>query len=319
MAKTTEKDVLMNHDYDGIRELDNDLPPWWLWLFYITIIWSVIYLVYFHVLGIGDLQHAEYMKEVDPNWTAPAQVASGSMVPVYHSPFYVEGLDLTPRQKADLLVERITAAKQAEVAAKGLDGQVDVNELAFSDLLRAAMVAATPENRQKLLSAYPDKLGFDEIMLAAILAAKPEDQQRLKDMFPEVWALHTGEPGAAPSVASAPAAAAPVAKMEALTDQASLDAGKLVFMTNCLACHGANGEGGVGPNLTDDYWLHGAGVANMVNTITNGVPIKGMISWKPILKPEQIHQVASYILTLHGTNPPNGKAPQGEKVEYPLN
>ena len=83
-------------------------------------------------------------------------------------------------------------------------------------------------------------------------------------------------------------------------------------MTNCMACHGANGEGGVGPNLTDQYWLHGGAFENIVGTITNGVPSKGMIAWKAILNPEQIRQVASYVKTLQGTNPPNAKAPQGE-------
>ena len=62
MAKTNEKDVLLDHNYDGIQELDNDLPPWWLWLFYFTNIWSVIYIVHYHVKDTGDSSEVEYLK-----------------------------------------------------------------------------------------------------------------------------------------------------------------------------------------------------------------------------------------------------------------
>ena len=85
-------------------------------------------------------------------------------------------------------------------------------------------------------------------------------------------------------------------------------------MVNCVPCHGQLGEGGVGPNMTDEYWIHGGEIADLVHTINVGVPEKGMISWAPILSKKQMQQVASYILTLQGTNPPNAKEPQGKKV-----
>jgi len=75
------------------------------------------------------------------------------------------------------------------------------------------------------------------------------------------------------------------------------------------------GEGGVGPNFTDEYWLHGGDVKSIFKTIKFGVPEKGMIPWQSQISPPQIQQVASYILTLKGTNPPNAKAPQGELVK----
>lgn len=100
-------------------------------------------------------------------------------------------------------------------------------------------------------------------------------------------------------------------KIEALKDKDALDAGLAIYQKNCAACHGKLGEGGVGPNLTDNYWLHGGGIENIFNVIRLGVPEKGMIAWKAQLKDEQILQVASYITTLKGTNPPNAKAPQG--------
>jgi len=101
-------------------------------------------------------------------------------------------------------------------------------------------------------------------------------------------------------------------KIEALKDKDALEVGLALYQKNCAVCHGKLGEGGVGPNLTDNYWLHGGGgIENIFNVIRTGVPEKGMIAWKAQLKDEQILQVASYITTLKGTNPPNAKAPQG--------
>ncbi|HQU52955.1 MAG TPA: c-type cytochrome, partial [Saprospiraceae bacterium] len=98
----------------------------------------------------------------------------------------------------------------------------------------------------------------------------------------------------------------------ARTDDAALAQGKDIWIANCVACHGANGEGGVGPNMTDKYWIHGGDIKNIFNTIKYGVPEKGMISWQTQLSPSAMADVASYILTLQGTNPPNAKAPQGD-------
>lgn len=96
------------------------------------------------------------------------------------------------------------------------------------------------------------------------------------------------------------------------SDAQLLSTGKKVFTEKCVACHGASGEGGIGPNLTDDYWIHGGTFENILTTISNGVPEKGMLTWKNLLKKDEILDVASYIYTLYGTNPPNAKKPQGE-------
>lgn len=93
---------------------------------------------------------------------------------------------------------------------------------------------------------------------------------------------------------------------------AAIGAGKSIFETNCVACHAADGGGGVGPNLTDDYWLHGGSIKEVFSVVKYGVVEKGMIPWQDQLSPEQIQQVSSYILTLKGTTPANPKAPQGE-------
>mgnify|MGYP000374139295 CR=1 FL=1 len=181
-----EADIDLGHDYDGIRELDNRLPPWWLYIFYFTIAWAAVYLYIYHFSDIGVSQKEEYAIEME---TAEAQ-------------------------------------KQAYLARQA--NAIDENSV------------------------------------------------------------------------------------EALTDVAELDAGKEIYIANCAACHGVEGQGGVGPNLTDQYWIHGGGVKNVFKTIKYGVPEKGMISWQAQLQPSTMQRLASYILTLEGTNPPNPKEPQGD-------
>jgi len=99
-----------------------------------------------------------------------------------------------------------------------------------------------------------------------------------------------------------------------LTDAADLAAGKEIFTTNCVACHRADAGGQIGPNLTDDKWILGGGIKNVFHTITNGGRDgKGMIAWsKSGLKPKDIQLVASYVLSLQGSNPKDPKAPEGE-------
>ncbi len=76
--------------------------------------------------------------------------------------------------------------------------------------------------------------------------------------------------------------------------------GAVVFQTNCVACHGADLHGKIGPNLTDDVWIHGGKPQDIVNTITNGVQAKGMPTWGPILGPERVREVAAYVISRHG-------------------
>jgi cytochrome c oxidase cbb3-type subunit 3 len=174
--------LLLQHEADGIRELDNLLPRWWVWMFYLTIIFAAIYLVYYHVLEAGDLMAAEYTKEM--------------------------------------------------------------------------------------------KAG-DAIKTAAMSA------------------FEKGIPSLQPS-----------------TDAQIVGNGKATFMKLCAPCHRADGGGLVGPNLCDDYWIHGSNYADNVTTIWNGVPAKGMITWKNSLKPSEITAVASYVYTLRGTHPQNPKPPE---------
>lgn len=216
------KDELLDHEYDGIRELDNDLPPWWLYLFYITIIWAVLYFAYYHISDIGYSSEDQYRSEIDPNYTRELNpdYDPPDLFRSYRSPWHSPRGDETPYT----------------IAVSG--PQVEFVEL------------------------------------------DPEDE-------PEV---------------------------DPLTAPEALAAGKDIFVKNCVQCHGQLGGGGIGPNLTDQYWLHGAGINNVLKTIKYGVPAKGMIAWRGFLTQEEIHQVASYVLTLEGTNPPNAKEPQGELI-----
>ena len=94
-------------------------------------------------------------------------------------------------------------------------------------------------------------------------------------------------------------------------DHAILAHGKETFVTTCAPCHAADGGGGVGPNLTDSFWIHGGKPANIEATITTGSVEKGMPAWGPILGTEKIREVVTFVLTLKGTKPANPKAPQG--------
>lgn len=187
-----ESEIDLDHDYDGIRELDNNLPPWWLYGFYITIIFAVIYLLRFHVFHSAPLPLEEYQIEM-----AQAEEAR---------------------------------AEYLKTAANMVD-----------------------ENSVTLITEGP-----------------------------------------------------------------ALEAGASIFKANCAVCHAQDGGGGVGPNLTDNYWIHGGSIKDVFSTVKYGVPAKGMISWKDQLNPAQMQNVASYILSLVGTTPADPKDPQGELYQAPV-
>jgi len=184
--KPAHEETDTGHDYDGIRELDNRLPPWWLYGFYICVIFACIYLYRFHISHSAPSTQEEY---------------------------------------------------------------------------QIAMAQADAEKDEYLKSAA-NKVDENTVTL--------------------------------------------------LTDAASLGEGQKLFSTNCSPCHGANAQGVVGPNLTDDYWLHKGGVKDIFKTIKYGVQEKGMKSWKDDFSPVQIAELSSFIKSLHGSKPAGAKEPQGE-------
>ena len=181
-----EADIDLGHDYDGIRELDNRLPPWWLYGFYITIIVGVIYLYRFHVSHTAPGSGEEY----------------------------------------------------------------------------AAAVASADQEVKEYLKKKGDLVDENTVTL--------------------------------------------------LTSEAALAEGKTIFMKSCVACHKEDGRGDVGPNLTDDYWLHGADVKSVFKTIRYG--INAMPKWETSYSNKEIAALTSYVKSLKGTHPANAKAPQGVLV-----
>lgn len=261
MAKK-EKDLLLDHDYDGIRELDNDMPSWWLYLFYFTIAFAVVYLLYYNIFKVGPSSSEEYLLEMNPNWTERAGKPEKFFT--YHSPYYSSQVELTPRLRK-----------------------------MFRDYVG-------PE------------VPFERLIAEAILKGTEEDREKLKSSYPEIWEkVKAGGVTAAPET-TAGTEETKAAEVTPLTDEVSLAKGKDIFTKNCVACHGPNAEGLIGPNLTDQYWINGGRFGDIVNVINVGVPAKGMIPWDKTLTAEQIRQVASYIVSLQGTNPPNAKAPEGD-------
>jgi cytochrome c oxidase cbb3-type subunit 3 len=181
-----ESEVLLDHNYDGIQELDNSLPPWWKYGFYLTIIVGVIYIYRFHISHEGQSQQEEYVSEMEK-------------------------------------------------------GEAD----------KAAYLAKSANNVDENTVTY-------------------------------------------------------------LTGSAELAAGKELFQKTCVACHLADGGGSVGPNLTDDYWLHLGGIKDIFKSIKYGWQDKGMKSWKDDFSPKEIQELASFVKSLKGTKSATPKAPQGE-------
>ena len=155
---------------------------------------------------------------------------------------------------------------------------------------------------------------FEDVLMVAMELADENQLAALETAFPDIFGQYLAATGASAGAAggSAPMAAAVVS--DPLTDEASLAAGKSVWDVQCFTCHGMAGEGGIGPNMTDNYWIHGGTFPDIIEIINVGVPAKGMIPWRGTLTPDQIHQVASYLVTFQGTDPPNQKAPEGEPV-----
>lgn len=184
-----EHKVATDHEYDGIRELDNNLPPWWLAGFYISIAFAVIYLLRYHVFQTAPLPAEEYRLEV----------------------------------------------------------------------------AAAEEAKAEYLKTAANLVDESSVVM--------------------------------------------------LTEESRLVAGGKIFAKNCAVCHAQDGGGGVGPNLTDAYWLHGNSISDIFKVVKYGVPAKGMVPWQDQLSPTQIAEVSSYIKSLEGSTPANPKDPQGDLVQ----
>ena len=158
---TSEKDLLLDHDYDGIKELDNDLPPWWLYLFFFSIAFAIVYILHFHVIGTGDSSATEYMKEINPDYV---EVAQPGRAIGYQSPWYTGDPDITPQ-----LLDKF----QSHIGD-------DVN---FNQLIQAAKRRATQEQLDLLMAAFPSAEVFEPVAMAAapVEPARPTGTIALTD------------------------------------------------------------------------------------------------------------------------------------------
>ncbi len=107
---------------------------------------------------------------------------------------------------------------------------------------------------------------------------------------------------------------APKDLLAGAVDPAVLDRGRARFAKTCAPCHGAQAQGLIGPNLTDDRWIHGGQVEQIFQSVVKGWPANGMPPWGRAIPPDEIAALVSYVRSLEGTNPPNPKAPEGDKV-----
>lgn len=104
--------------------------------------------------------------------------------------------------------------------------------------------------------------------------------------------------------------------LDLMDDDAMMATGASLFVSKCAQCHGNKGEGNIGPNLTDEYWLHGGKLTDIYHTVTEGVPSKGMLAWKNQLGPAEILSVSAFVGSLRGSNPSPAKEPQGDVFAY---
>ncbi|MFT5128129.1 MAG: mono/diheme cytochrome c family protein, partial [Rhodothermales bacterium] len=306
MNERKEDELLIEgHDYDGIQELDNALPTWWLYLFYLTVAFGFAYIVYFHVMGRGGSaeQYAAEMAAAEsakaaaappsaggPDAAAIAAVNAGQLFMTNCMPCH--GPDgrgiIGPNLTDDYWVHGCSMEEVVTTINKGVP---EKGMIAWATVLKPAQVHALAQYILDLRGTSPEN------------PKAPEGQPCGDGVAP------TTSP--APDIAAVVPGPAPEA-VPAPTPAGEGSEGSKIFMTNCMPCHGPDGRGIVGPNLTDDYWVHGCSLEDVVKTITVGVPLKGMISWAPVLKPEQIEAVAQYILDMRGTTPESPKAPEGE-------
>ena len=305
-----EKDVLFEHEYDGIQELDNKLPPWWLALFYITIAFAVVYIFYYHISGMGMSSHEMYAQEMKQ---AEAAVANYKAT---HAAALDESSVTLAKDDATLSIGE-TVYKTNCVSCHGGQGEGGIGpNLTDAYWLHGGGI----QNVFKTISNGVPEKG----MLSWKSQLKPEQIQavasyilvKLQGTNPPNAKEPQGELYADEADQATDESGADETNGTPAVDETALSIGEVIYKTNCIPCHGNQGEGTIGPNLTDKYWIHGGSLQDVLKVINEGVPEKGMLAWKDQLKPDQIEAVANYILVkLQGTNPPNAKEPQGDLYE----
>ncbi len=303
----TDKDTIINEAHDGIYELDNPPPPWFMFLFYGTVLFALIYFVRYSVTGSGPTQEEEYLAEME--------VVEGEKSASLES----EGASVDENSVVALTdASAIDAGKKIYVQnckvchADGGAGSVGPNLTdkfwkhggGAKNIFKAVKYGIV----EKGMTAWQDNLTPEMMqqVTSYIISLEGTNPANAKGPEGDEWIPTEGEDETATEEDAE-------AATYALTEASDIDAGKKIYVQNCKVCHGKGGAGTVGPNLTDEFWKHGGGAENVHNVIKEGVLDKGMTAWGENLTPEQLQQVTGYVLSLEGTNPEGAKAAEGEK------
>jgi cytochrome c oxidase cbb3-type subunit 3 len=313
-----EADILLDHEYDGIRELDNKLPPWWLYMFYATIVFGFVYLGYYQFTP-GNTQQDEYEAQlVEAAAEKAAYLAKSGAAVDENTATVLTGAAVENGKKT---FESLCVACHGPSGGSSPNGvgpnltdEHWINGGGINNIFKVIKYGVPTKG----MIAWESQLTPVQIQEVSsyIVSLQGSNPENAKEPQGEIW-----KEGAAVSTVEAeevPAEVVEVEEIKLLKDKASLASGKKVFDAMCVACHAATGgsnPGGIGPNLTDEYWLNGGGVSNVYHTIKFGVPAKGMIPWEGTLTPQQMQETASYIISLGGTKPKDAKEPQGDKWE----
>lgn len=272
-------DQLMGHaaDNDGIEEYDNPLPDWWVGLFIFTILFAVGYTVEYHFIS-GRSQDGAYLAQLDDAKERWPEFGKAVGVPT-DAASVAEG-------------KEVYAANCVACHGANLEGGIGPN-LADDEWIHGGepdeIAAIVSEGvAAKGMPAWGALLGPDKVSkVTAFVVSKKGTQPTSAAPTP-----------AAAAGASAEAQAEP-AEVEAfdpadITDEI-LAAGEEVYKTNCAVCHLEDMTGQVGPSLVDGDWKHGGELADIMKTVTNGVPNTAMIAWEPMLGGEKVRDVSAYI------------------------
>lgn len=274
---------LKEHSFDGIQEYDNPLPRWWLFMFYSSIVFSVVYWVlYPSWFGAGYL-----------NWTANNQYEEEmKQAKVLYPVKVVNVKDFLG--KAELIEEGKQVFAQNCVSCHGPEGKGLVGPNLTDDVwihggeAEEIVTTITKGVAAKGMPTWGPVLGNEKVAKAAAF----------------VYSLsHDAQGNLLASAHQAPAKVvdtnAKLVDISKLLGKADIIAkGKQVFTQNCVACHGPEAKGLVGPNLTDNVWINGGKPEQIVNTITKGVAAKGMPTWGPVLGDEKVSHVATFVYSL---------------------
>jgi cytochrome c oxidase cbb3-type subunit 3 len=271
-----ERDVVLGHEdeADGIQEYDNPLPDWWLGLFWITIIWGLGYLIHYHFIADRSPQAAlaQEIAAAEERWpegltgagvgsfeVTDAAVAAGEQV-FRTNCVACHGINLEGGIGPNLLDDEwIHGGTSEDIINVVTNGVVEKGMLAWAPIIGAEAV--------NNVTAYVLSRNADPSVTAA------------------------------PAPAEQAPAAAQVAGADFVITAAAVTAGEGIFAQFCIACHGSNLEGGIGPSFLDDEWIHGGTSADVIRIVTNGVPEKGMVAWGPVLGAEGVNNVAAYVMT----------------------